>query len=821
MNYRQVFYSIFLPILYNQSMPAKKVLSAKAPIKKPSLSSLKSEKGSNLRAQKKAVKKIEAHVSRKSTTSKSPIVTKRKTETTGLGVRRATKKKVAKQPDTVVLPSNMSIRAREKTLVLLERVSKDFHTSAQQIAYVSGLCFMLLGASMSLAFSGTILTSNQSALLSGADSIVETTTSQITAAIALPELSLLDPLPVEAVSLSEHKIAVLNAKNVYVKARSLSNGSVIALPTNGLSNELYKFSIDPTKLTPGQYALKAYAESALDGSRHDFNLGEFVVPAPKLTTTTPGTGSTTSSLTENVETLEEEVEEEIEEVEEVVSTTSTTEEVVSTVATTSQPIPKAVTGPSLKILSPSGTLTGQVLIKVEAPKDLLFIELYVRSPQSNNARFVGLAEKRTDYWYFFFNTTNIPNGDYEMQARTRFSGKEYYSTGVKTRISNFSTEPLLAPVIKSSEETTEEINPTEALSTPTSPDTIGRSLPDLTLTDTSRDESAEEMVMPIQVQDLLVQYEEEIRMLFNRYAVAQQSGDALLIELAQKELTAGKGRILTDILTDKSINYLADDAEKILTERFEILKKRVDTFEELRRTASNNETSADTDKDGISDFDEQNLYNTDPRLPDTDNDGVQDGVEIMRGFDPLNPATEAVILYELPQESLGLVQDEILKIQKVVPVIVNNDEAGKVVQAEITGTALPNSYVTLYIFSTPTIVTVRSDENGAFSYTFEKELEDGEHEVYVAITDNTGAVVAKSNPFRFVKQAEAFTPIDANAGAVENSTSYGTIGVLNTYNTVVGIGILAFGLILLMLGVSMREKAGLVPKEAAHDLKTS
>ena len=80
--------------------------------------------------------------------------------------------------------------------------------------------------------------------------------------------------------------------------------------------------------------------------------------------------------------------------------------------------------------------------------------------------------------------------------------------------------------------------------------------------------------------------------------------------------------------------------------------------------------------------------------------------------------------------------------------------------------------------------------------------------------------MARSNPFRFVKQAEAFTPINGNAGQVSNE-SFATIAPLNSFNTVVGLGILAFGLILLMLGISMREKAGGVPQEPSHDLKTS
>lgn len=45
----------------------------------------------------------------------------------------------------------------------------------------------------------------------------------------------------------------------------------------------------------------------------------------------------------------------------------------------------------------------------------------------------------------------------------------------------------------------------------------------------------------------------------------------------------------------------------------------------------------DTDKDGLSDFDELYVYMTSPYLADTDSDGISDKDEIERGSDPLCP----------------------------------------------------------------------------------------------------------------------------------------------------------------------------------------
>ncbi|MBI2458924.1 MAG: CAP domain-containing protein [Parcubacteria group bacterium] len=45
----------------------------------------------------------------------------------------------------------------------------------------------------------------------------------------------------------------------------------------------------------------------------------------------------------------------------------------------------------------------------------------------------------------------------------------------------------------------------------------------------------------------------------------------------------------------------------------------------------------DTDRDGLSDYEEKYIYGTDPKNPDTDHDGMNDGAEVKRGRNPLGP----------------------------------------------------------------------------------------------------------------------------------------------------------------------------------------
>jgi hypothetical protein len=42
----------------------------------------------------------------------------------------------------------------------------------------------------------------------------------------------------------------------------------------------------------------------------------------------------------------------------------------------------------------------------------------------------------------------------------------------------------------------------------------------------------------------------------------------------------------------------------------------------------------DTDKDGITDGEETDIYKTDPNNPDTDGDGHSDSEEVRAGYDP-------------------------------------------------------------------------------------------------------------------------------------------------------------------------------------------
>lgn len=176
---------------------------------------------------------------------------------------------------------------------------------------------------------------------------------------------------------------------------------------------------------------------------------------------------------------------------------------------------------------------------------------------------------------------------------------------------------------------------------------------------------------------------------------------------------------------------------------------------ETKKSEDKIDPNKDSDEDGISDAEELRI-GTDPFNPDTDRDGYRDGDEILKGFDPkkFSPGDQSdKIVFESPKEKTE-VRDKRYRVESVEKVQKESSEA-----LRMTGTALPNSFVTLYIFSNPIVVTVKTDERGGWVYELEKSLEEGEHEVYVAVTDNTGAVTSSSEPLRFIKTAQAVTVI--------------------------------------------------------------
>lgn len=212
-----------------------------------------------------------------------------------------------------------------------------------------------------------------------------------------------------------------------------------------------------------------------------------------------------------------------------------------------------------------------------------------------------------------------------------------------------------------------------------------------------------------------------------------------------------------------------------------VIEEQKETLSPLERAKFENSQS-DTDEDSISDKEEVRL-GTNPKLADSDKDGFLDGDEIKTGFDPLKFSSgdkSDKITFESPKEIIAspetgkrTVDDDRFTVNAVT--VVDTPTAGDAHKkaARFSGKALPNIFITLYIYSDPIIVTVKTDAEGNWTYDLDKELPDGDHEVYVAVTDNVGKITSQSRALPFVKTADAITvkPISAAAAEAKNNAS--------------------------------------------------
>ncbi len=129
----------------------------------------------------------------------------------------------------------------------------------------------------------------------------------------------------------------------------------------------------------------------------------------------------------------------------------------------------------------------------------------------------------------------------------------------------------------------------------------------------------------------------------------------------------------------------------------------------------------------------------------------------------------------------------------------------------ISGKAFPNSFITLYIFSVPIVVTVKTSDDGSWSYRFDKELEDGNHEVYIGVTDNAGRIVAKSEPFKFIKTAEAYTETSPTSElATPEEIDINRFDSKYMILIVLSVSVVSIGLLLILLGLYMKTSKSIV-----------
>lgn len=473
-------------------------------------------------------------------------------------------------------------------------------------------------------------------------------------------------------------------------------------------------------------------------------------------------------------------------------------------------------------------LSDKVLVKARA-LGAESVGFYVEPESSASPIFLGAAKKVDQIWVYEWDTRKNPDGNYRFFAIAKNSLKRLLSNGTLVSVKNnvattdtfvkdsteIDTEPEYADTTRPllQKEITADTNEEEIISTESN---------ELKYDPILSDDVEAEDIFEIEKQvtaeretlDLLQRYKTDFDAEVKSLREAVESGDENQIQYSINKLNDLKNFVL-----DESAADVTDGSRQLveakLAEEIHTIESNVRKTEEIVKKRIGEAVTTDTDNDGITDFDEINIYKTDPNVADSDADGVSDSDEILAGFDPINSSKEAVVQFESPKER-GIVREDLLVVEKIerAPEPSDNeteDNAKPLAPAVVNGKGLPNSYVTLYIYSTPTIVTVKTEADGSWSYRFDKELEDGEHQVYVGVTDNAGKIVAKSEPLRFVKTAEAFSPV---ASAADQAPSAPTVTATKAPDLftdsviwlILSVSLILIGLLLLLLGLFLHTR---------------
>ncbi len=774
--------------------------------------------------QKRAVKKAVAKKSvkkktptPKKTVKSAPKMTSSTRKTTKQAPKKVSKVKSKSRDETVVLPTDAGERLVAKAEATRRVFLEDFSRAAFLIAYVSAFCFIFVGAAtifshfnfdtavkhqanVCTALTGCsdetgINTSNTAVVETGSAGLPVDPVGIATTVSVDPEFTLNDSVPSIVTDDLKLSFSVINGINVTANLLSTNSGGLTPLQVKRLSDQNYQIEIPGSTLPAGEYSIKVFVTKVDGTGAFSYPGGRFTVESQTASLSTPQTDvSTSSSSSQDASSADA-----TSDGSGASDTTSTTPvESVSQANVDDEigyiQLKPVETQSDFIISSYSQVFSDREAVRVIAPSSYDKVELYIRSERSIEARFLGTMSKEFDRWLYAFDSINLPNGKYELFAVGFEDTQKITSDSVPVLVQNIILD--VEPV---------RIEAPDSATKPTEPNRNFYLYETSVVEEDDADASQQQPGISAreETEKIFEENEPEINDLLKRYAVAVQGGNEVMIDAIEVEIQEQRNKIVTDVVLDPLTTNISSQINSEIESKFVELKERVETFEKIRQSRS---TSIDSDNDGVSDTDEIKVFKTDPNNPDSDNDGFIDGAEIIGGFDPNNEVPEVFVAFELPQETIGLERKDVMKITKVQPVV-EMDESLQTskVQAEISGVGLPNSFVTIYVFSTPVIVTVKTDADGSFVYRFDKELEDGEHEVYVAFTDNTGSILAHSEPFQFVKEAQAFTPVDASEEVVVTAAPVTETAANEAYRLVLGLIVLVLGVILLMLGINIRS----------------
>ncbi len=403
---------------------------------------------------------------------------------------------------------------------------------------------------------------------------------------------------------------------------------------------------------------------------------------------------------------------------------------------------------------PQAELAGKTEVVFEVP-EAQAVEFYLRVPSSLTPTYLGQGILKDGAWQYPWDTTLTPNGYYFIMAKVTSELGDYWGEKILVRVENrIAPDPqALEQIKKEVEQKTENIKKQEQ---------------ELQATEHKAKEivaqTAQELKEKIPLPpEIGPEVKEKIQTKTQEFTQESQKiiEEAALPQTPDKQKQEAKERLrskiealnqdLSELVPEKTKPELESKIEKARQQVLEAITLAENIAQQKKKLEEEQEKelSKDTDDDGIPDHEEIRL-GVNPLLADSDGDGFWDGDEIKLGFDPKNPSPAAKIQFQDPQK-IDLPPSPELAIEKIEAVSIPEK---KTVGLKISGKAPPYSFVTIYIFSLPTIVMAKADGLGRFEYILDKSLADGQHTVFATVTNNLGQIEKKSQPADFLKRGE-------------------------------------------------------------------
>lgn len=431
-------------------------------------------------------------------------------------------------------------------------------------------------------------------------------------------------------------------------------------------------------------------------------------------------------------------------------------------------------------------------------------ELFLQREKSEDLLFVGRLQPSNGKWVVQFDTNNFPNGKYKLFVKTKVKGVTFEKISDELNIANeIKKEPekiiekiqekIKSPPLIDDQKKNELTNviKQELERVGLQPNKVLEEIKTQKLKETNKKEEQESSKIlqenlniknlreskvfkePLKATELKKLRDKELKEIESK---AKELNERELKEKELKEIEKPQKIKETPVPptsekeksqeNEKSQAIISPSEVSTLPSSSEEVKDIIPEIPPIQNKIEDiKKAIIDFDNDGMSNEDELR-FGTDPFNVDSDNDGYIDSVEVQHNFNPTSSIPEEKMKFESPKES-GQVNAEVLAVEKVeiVTTPVQKEKPQEPPKILLKGKGLPNSFVTIFIYSEPIIVTVKTDENGDWSYVLDKNIEDGKHEVYVAITNNTGKIIEKSPALLFIKTAQAVSIVESEKNA--------------------------------------------------------